>query len=275
MGRRAGEPLRPLPTLGPPEPTSPSSPYVAAPCSANRAEGYRNLCRLITRMKLRAPKGEGALTLEDLDGHTARPRRARRPRRRSTAAATASAACSIALVGVFGRGNVYVELQRHLPPRRGSATTRRSSRSPSAFRVPVARDQRRPLRDAGGAAAVRRAHLHSPSHRSGAAGTPAGAQRRAVPEAAGRDGGAVRRSSRRASRATGELADRLQYTMADLGYRFPDYPVPPGETQASFLRQIDRRRRARALPAVSRPRARADRARARSHREARISPATS
>ena len=35
-----------------------------------------------------------------------------------------------------------------------------------------------------------------------------------------------------------ELADRLQYTMADLGYRFPDYPVPPGETQASFLRQI-------------------------------------
>ena len=26
--------------------------------------------------------------------------------------------------------------------------------------------------------------------------------------------------------------------MADLGYRFPDYPVPAGETQASFLRKI-------------------------------------
>src|SRR5262245_5310696 len=37
---------------------------------------------------------------------------------------------------------------------------------------------------------------------------------------------------------TRELADRLQYTMADLGYRFPDYPVPAGETQASFLRRI-------------------------------------
>src|SRR5207249_11119007 len=35
-----------------------------------------------------------------------------------------------------------------------------------------------------------------------------------------------------------ELADRLQYTMADLGYRFPDYPVPAGETQMSFLRKI-------------------------------------
>src|SRR5262245_60873506 len=29
-------------------------------------EGYRNLCRLVTRMKLAAPKGEGALTLDDL-----------------------------------------------------------------------------------------------------------------------------------------------------------------------------------------------------------------
>src|SRR5947209_2188205 len=29
-------------------------------------EGYRNLCRLVTRMKLRAPKGEGAATLEEL-----------------------------------------------------------------------------------------------------------------------------------------------------------------------------------------------------------------
>jgi error-prone DNA polymerase len=41
-----------------------------------------------------------------------------------------------------------------------------------------------------------------------------------------------------AFRHTGELADRLQFTMADLGYRFPDYPVPPGDTQSSFLRKI-------------------------------------
>src|SRR5678809_1214002 len=30
-------------------------------------EGYQNLCRLVTRMKMRAPKGEGSLTLADLD----------------------------------------------------------------------------------------------------------------------------------------------------------------------------------------------------------------
>jgi len=29
-------------------------------------DGYRNLCRLVTRMKLRAKKGEGAATPEDL-----------------------------------------------------------------------------------------------------------------------------------------------------------------------------------------------------------------
>src|SRR5574339_1282756 len=34
------------------------------------------------------------------------------------------------------------------------------------------------------------------------------------------------------------LAERLEYMMADLGYRFPSYPVPPGETEMSFLRHI-------------------------------------
>src|SRR5687767_4439541 len=38
-------------------------PVLVASC-----EGYRNLCRLVTTMRLRSPKGEGALTLEDLDG---------------------------------------------------------------------------------------------------------------------------------------------------------------------------------------------------------------
>ena len=32
-----------------------------------------------------------------------------------------------------------------------------------------------------------------------------------------------------------ELSARLTYQMSDLGYRFPDYPVPDGETMQSFL----------------------------------------
>jgi error-prone DNA polymerase len=38
--------------------------------------------------------------------------------------------------------------------------------------------------------------------------------------------------------ATGELAERLDFTLADLGYRFPAYPLPPGETPPSYLRHV-------------------------------------
>ena len=36
---------------------------------------------------------------------------------------------------------------------------------------------------------------------------------------------------------TNELSSRLQFTLADLGYQFPRYPVPPGETMDSFLQK--------------------------------------
>ncbi|MDP9122621.1 MAG: error-prone DNA polymerase, partial [Acidobacteriota bacterium] len=38
--------------------------------------------------------------------------------------------------------------------------------------------------------------------------------------------------------ASAELAGRLDFTLADLGYRFPEYPLPPGETASSYLRHV-------------------------------------
>src|SRR5206468_12996960 len=38
--------------------------------------------------------------------------------------------------------------------------------------------------------------------------------------------------------AAAELAASLDFTLADLGYRFPEYPLPPGETPASHLRRL-------------------------------------
>ncbi len=35
-----------------------------------------------------------------------------------------------------------------------------------------------------------------------------------------------------------ELAQQLDFTLADLGYRFPDFPLPADETPSSYLRQI-------------------------------------
>ena len=37
---------------------------------------------------------------------------------------------------------------------------------------------------------------------------------------------------------TVEISARLQFTLADLGYEFPRYPVPEGHTQMSFLRHL-------------------------------------
>src|SRR5262249_56172310 len=39
----------------------------------------------------------------------------------------------------------------------------------------------------------------------------------------------------RALAATRTIAERCAFTMDDLGYRFPEYPLPPGETPARFL----------------------------------------
>src|SRR5579885_984758 len=37
---------------------------------------------------------------------------------------------------------------------------------------------------------------------------------------------------------TAEISARLEFTLADLGYEFPRYPAPPGETMASYLRKV-------------------------------------
>ena len=198
-------------------------------------EGYRNLSKLITTMKMRAPKGEGALALEELDGSTrglvALVGRAALDGRRYGVGGLLDR-----VVGVFGRAQVYVELQRHLrrdEERDNAALVALAS----AFGVPIlatngvrfATEAERPLFDV-----LTCVHHHTDLAQAG---------RRLVPNAerylkSSRDMAALFSDWPDAVAATGALTDRLQYTMADLGYRFPDYPVPPGETQISFLRKI-------------------------------------
>jgi error-prone DNA polymerase len=212
----------------------PFQPFVL-PVLCESAEGYRNLCRLITRMKMRAPKGEGALGLDELDGSTAGlvalAGRATLDGRRHGVGGLLDR-----LVGVFGRDRVYVELQRHL--RRDEARDNDAlARLATAFRVPTiatngvrfATPAERPLFDV-----LTCIHHHTDLASAGRRLAP-NAERYLKPPA---DMAALFRDHPDASARTRELADRLQYTMADLGYRFPDYPVPPGESQASFLRHI-------------------------------------
>ena len=205
------------------------------PVLCESAEGYRNLCRLVTRMKLRAPKGEGALTLEELDGCTAglvalAGRAALDGRRHGVGGLLDR------LVGVFGRDRVYVELQRHF--RRDEERDNEALVSlAAAFRVPTlatngvcfAAPAARPLFDV-----LTCIHHHTDLAAAGRRLAP-NAERYLKSQA---DMAALFCDHPGAVARTRELADRLQYTMADLGYRFPDYPVPPGETQSSFLRHI-------------------------------------
>ncbi len=205
------------------------------PVLCESQDGYQNLCRLVTRMKMRAPKGEGALTLGDLDGHTG-----------GLIALAGRAALSghqfgvgglvDALVGIFGRDRVYVEVQRHFR-RDEQADNDTLVDLAAAFHVPViatngvrfASPASRPLFDV-----LTCIHHHTDLARAGRRLAP-NAERYLKPPA---EMAALFADMPGASARTRELADRLQYTMADLGYRFPDYPVPPGETQASFLRKI-------------------------------------
>src|SRR6266550_4683074 len=90
------------------------------PLLAEDPEGYQNLCRLLTRVKMRAPKGEGAATLDELSefagGLVCLTGGGRGPVATVLEREGAPAGRRLLerLVSIYGRFNVFAELQRHL-----------------------------------------------------------------------------------------------------------------------------------------------------------------
>ena len=211
------------------------SPRWTLPVLVASAEGYRHLCRILTRAHLRSPKGEAVVTFDDLDGHTTGlialvGRAALRADRRDVGRLVDR------VVGLFGRANVCMELQRHLQ-RDDQAAVQSLIDLGAVFRVPVmasggvkfATPEARPLYDV----------LTSIRHHT----TLSGAGRRLTvnaerylksPQVMAR----LFSDLPQALVGTEALADRIEFTMANLGYRFPEYPVPTDETQVSFLRRL-------------------------------------
>ena len=239
--------LKPGPALRP-EALALSPALWRLPVLVASAEGYQNLCRLVTRMKMRAPapgspprearwggKGEGALALEELDGFTtglvALAGRPVLDARRHGVGGMLDR-----LVGLFGRDHVCVELQRHLL-RDEECDNEALTELGRAYRVPIiatngvrfATPGERPLFDV-----LSCIHHHTTLDQAGRLLARNAERYLKSPEVM-----AELFSDRPDALAgTAALAERLEYSMADLGYRFPSYPVPPGETEMSFLRHI-------------------------------------
>jgi len=208
-------------------------------------EGYQNLCRLLTRVKMRAPKGESAATLDELaefaPGLVCLTGGERGPVARALEREGAGGGRRLLdrLVSIYGRFNVFAELQRHLS-RPQEARNEWLREEAERFRVaPLATNEPRlvargdrPLLDAltcirehTTLEAAGRLLARNSEHfmKSGATMERLFAD---CPEAVAN---------------TGELAMRLGFTLKDLGYRFPEYPLPRGETPIGFLRGLAER----------------------------------
>jgi error-prone DNA polymerase len=207
---------------------------------ANRT-GYQNLCRLITKMKLRANKEEGAVHEYELEEHAAGLICLTGGEEGPLAAALARGGTQEAfrsvlrLVEIFGRGNVYVELQRHL---------HREEEARNRVAVEIARALDLPLLATNGVS-------YAVGKERELCDVFTALRHHLTLATAGRL--LARNSERHLKSAqemeqlfadlpeaiahTGELSSRLEFTLDDLGYEFPKYPVPQGETMMSFLRE--------------------------------------
>ena len=169
-------------------------------------------------MKMRAPKGEGALTLDELDGQT-RGLIAFAGRELLGFQKYGVGGLIDPLVGVFGRGSVYVEIQRHLL-RDEEADNRMLADIAGTFHVPIvatngvrfADPAERPLCDV-------LTCIHHKTTLAQAGKTLARNAERYLkpPEEMAR----LFRDLPEALASTEALGERLDYTMADLGTGFP------------------------------------------------------
>ena len=225
--------------------------YVLAP----DRKRYQNLCRMITDSKMRvlnpgalardgsapAPvypaKGESRITLDELErygrGLICLGGGAMSPLSRMLVRGEDPVELSRRLVGIFGAGNFYIDLQRHLDAGE-ERLNRKLAALAGAARIPIVAtndvchggsDRRlldvltcirlkTTLEEAGRALWINsQRHLKSPAEMA-----------------------ALFRDLPGAVAASRTIAERCAFQLCDMGYRFPDYPLPPNETPDSYLR---------------------------------------
>ena len=205
---------------------------------AENRTGYQNLCRLITSMKLRSAKGEAKASEDELrrfaGGLVCMTGGADGPLTAALANGTGRE-CLDRLTSIYGARNVYAELQRHMS-REEEARNQAVMSLAASHRIPLLATN--DVRHAAAGARELYDVLTCVRHHTTIA--EAGRLLAANAERHMKSPGEMARlfsDIPEAVQNTVELSQRLDFTLADLGYRFPPYPVPPGENMNSFLRQ--------------------------------------
>lgn len=210
------------------------------PLLCESREGYQNLCQLITQFKMReVTKKEGAASFHELEQYASGLVCLTGGDEGPLAAALmrggeeAGRETIERLTRIFGRGSVYVELQRHRE-REQEWRNQAALRIARSLKLPViatngvryATAYEREVQDLFTAIrhhvqldqAGRLLAMNSQRHLRSA-----------------REMTALFRDVYGAVENTVDLSARLQFKLNDLGYQFPRYPVPDGETMDSFL----------------------------------------
>ena len=187
--------------------------------------GYKNLCRLLTAGALAHPKGEARYSWNLIEQHA-----------EGLHCLTRDDEATLHKISGIFKGRTHIELQRHF---------RRDEEHHNVRLVDLARKLRLPIVATNGVrygrAEDKELHDVLTCIREGRnvdnAGRLLGINReRHIKTAA--EMTRLFADLPQAIDGAWQLANTLDFTLADLGYQFPDYPLPPGETNDSLLRKL-------------------------------------
>ena len=198
------------------------------PVLVENRTGYQNLCRLLTRAHLRAPKGEGAVRWDELPEFT-----------EGLVALTGEDLLPKEilerLLRTFGHDHLFIEVQRR-QVRDETWKVQALRDLAEAYRLPLLATNGVLYAMPKGRAVLDvftciRNHTHLDA---------AGKLLEINSNRHVRSADEMRRifwDMPEAVENTVRLADRLQFSLDNLGYEFPRYPIPTGECMDSFLRK--------------------------------------
>jgi error-prone DNA polymerase len=235
------------------------------PLLVTNRSGYQNLCRLITKTKLRSQKNAPtAATLSELEEYGEGMVCLTGDEDGPLAAALRSGGKEQArhllerLAGIFGRENTFVEVQRHFRPEQ-------EHRNHAA--IDLARQLKLPVLATNGV-------LYATADERYVLDALTCVKQKCTLDEAGQrlqiNGERHVRSAKEMAQIfqdlpeaianTCELSSRLEFSLEKLGYEFPKYTVPDGSTEIEFLRaQVAKGAHERYRPVTDRVRRQLDR----------------